>query len=207
MAETTPRKNNAPSNAILIAAVAMGLIGIAVINSINYRLSPQELERQAKEREQKMAEAAAQAQSQASPGAPAPQPVSGPSNELAAYGEEKIIGDPNAKTEVTFAYEWTPEVQADPGKVLKAVEAAKTVAPNAKIRVVNIDARPDEGLTPGVYVNGQMRMPQQPDGAFVAEPQAYAGMVGSGPPGPATAPSSPAAPAAAPSPAAKPAVP
>lgn len=170
MAETTtPRKSGGPSNAILIAAIVLGLAGMAIMNSISQRLDPAEIEKREKEAEEKKAAEAAQKAQETQK--PSSDPADADKNALVGLGDDKILGKPDGKTEVLIVWSWTPEVQADPSKVWKAVQAAQTGAPDAKIRVVNADAKPD--MTPGVFINGRQVLPVQPDGALPAVPDAY----------------------------------
>jgi hypothetical protein len=188
MAETTtPKKRAAPSNTVLIAAVVMGLCGMAVMNAIAQKLDPAEIERRQREAEQKAAEEQMKkAQAEATNGAKKPVPAGegagDAANALAAFGEEKILGKADGKTEVTIVWEWTPDIQADPNKILSAVNAAQAGVPDAKVRVVNADAKP--GQAPGIYVNGKNVMSPMGDGSFPSVAEAYKQLANTVPPAP-----------------------
>jgi type II secretory pathway pseudopilin PulG len=169
------RKQGTPSNTVLIAAVVVALIGMALVNSFTLSLDPKEIQR----REQEQAEAAMRKMEQqttekATGGSPE-------ANSLVALGEESVVGNKDSKTEIILAWEWTPDVQANPSKIYSAVESAKKGAPNAKIRVVNVDAKPE--MQPGVYVNGNLIRPAQSDGSLPAEEKEYADIEDTAAPG------------------------
>ncbi len=173
MSDTPSRtvKKPGPSNAVLIAAVLIVLVGMGVLNSINQRLDPKEIERREQERQQ--AEADKQQKQQGEAGKPPQPPSTVPTgaNDLAGYGDEKVLGKADGKTELTIAWEWTPEVQSQPNLVYDAVQAAVKAAPDAKIRVVNVDA--DPRLEPGVYLNGKKQLPAEASGAFPTTAKTY----------------------------------
>jgi hypothetical protein len=184
---------------VLIAAVVLALGGIAILNRFQEMNDPKYQERMEREKQR---EEAKKAQEQA-----AKNPAQGgltaddPANELATFGAEKVLGDAKATQTVTVGWQWTPQVQADPKLVYGAVDAVQKAAPRAKIRVVNLDAKP--GAVPaGVTVNGNTIVPAGPNGSIPTEavsaavPSVLASSAASA--APATAPSAaaPAPPAA-----------
>jgi hypothetical protein len=54
---------------------------------------------------------------------------------------------------VVIGWSWTPEVQADPGRLEQALSAARQAVPYVRIRIVNADAVP--GAPRGLVVNGK----------------------------------------------------
>lgn len=159
---------------MLIAAIVVALIGMAIVNSFTLSLDPKEIEKRDQDRAAAEAQKAQEAQKKAQASNTAAADSS--AGQLVTFGEEKVLGKQDGKPEIMLAWQWTPEVQADPKKVTDAVETIVKVLGTAKIRVVNIDAKPD--MTPGVYVNGIRRFEPQADGAFPAMPEVYARLAG-----------------------------
>lgn len=177
MSDTTTKrtpKRGGPSNAVLVVAILVALVGMGVVNTFTMNLDPKEIERREQEKMEAEAKKAqeAQAKAQATDTAAA----TSSAGQLVTFGEEKILGNPTGTPEVMFAWHWTPEVQSSPEKVTNAVDMAVKVLPQSKIRVVNIDAKPE--MEPGVYVNGIKRFEPQPDGTFPAMPEMYARLAG-----------------------------
>jgi len=137
------------STPTFIIALAVLLLGMVGLNVADRRFAP-------KTPEQEAAEQAAKAQkSEAAPAAP---------SDLVRLPPEQTLGATNAKSEVVFGWEWTPEVQADPAQMQRVIETIQQAAPGAhvKIRVVNVDAVPD---TPrGLSVNGKTILALPPNG-------------------------------------------
>ncbi|GAB4455853.1 MAG: hypothetical protein OHK0029_12650 [Armatimonadaceae bacterium] len=172
---TTGRKQGPPSNIVLIVAVVIALTGMVTINTLSNQLDPKEIERRQQEQLAKQQEEAAKKQQEASTEA-----VSEGANELVAMGEEAVFGNQKSNNEITLAWSWTPEVQANPASLYEKVEAVKkaaeTAAPEVKLRIVNVDANPDQ--KPGLYIDGKLQMPAQPDGVLPAGLETYAQMFG-----------------------------
>ncbi len=130
-----------PTFVIVLAMLLLGMVGLNVADRRFAPKSPEE-------------EAAAQA-AEAQKSEPA-QPAASGSADLVRLPPEQITGAPNAHMEVVFGWEWTPEVQANPGQMYQAIEALqKAAAGNAhvKLRVVNVDLVPDAPR--GLAVNGK----------------------------------------------------
>jgi hypothetical protein len=163
---------NAPSKTVLIVAAALAVGVMAISNSIVQRLDPKVREQLEREAEQKAAAAAAaKATPSPSPSASgaAATTTQGAADSLAAFGEEAVLGDKNAKQEVVVRWRWTPEIQADPGKMMAVVDSVQKAAPGVRVRVVNVDDAPDQQA--GVFVKDHMVSPALPDGTMpVAAP-------------------------------------
>lgn len=155
---------NAPSKTILVAGVGVALGAMLILNVLAQRIDPAYQEKVARERQ--AAEAQKQQEnSRAGENAPPVSSVAG--GRLVELGEDKILGKPDGKQEVIVGYEWTPAIQSDPTKVFAAIEAIQKAAPDAKIRVVNVDAKPE--VSPGVTVGGKVVIVPQPDGSIPAD--------------------------------------
>jgi hypothetical protein len=167
---------NTPSKTIMVAAVGIAIAALFILNTLAQRIDPAYQERMEKEKQ-----AAAMQQQEQQHGhedgknSPLDQPT-GEENNLVTLGDEKILGNKDAKTEIVIGWEWTPAVQGDPTKVYNAIAAAQKAAPNARIRVVNTDANPDVSL--GVFVGGRPVAPPAPDGSLIVDPRTLETAVG-----------------------------
>lgn len=128
---------SAPS---FVVAIVVLLLGMVALNVADRRFTPKTAEEEAAEQAQKSEP------SESAPPAP---------SALVGLPPEQITGPPNAQTEIVFGWEWTPEVQADPGRLYRAIEALQKAAgqTDIKLRVVNVDAVP--GAPRGLSVNGK----------------------------------------------------
>jgi hypothetical protein len=172
MSDTTTKripKRGGPSNAVLVVAILVALVGMGVVNTFTQNLDPKEIEK--REQEQMEAEAKKQQEAQAKAQASNATAAISPAGQLATFGEEKILGKPEGKPEVTIAWQWTPEVQANPEKVSNSIDVAVKVLTRARIRVLNVDANPD--MEPGIYVDGVKKFAPQPDGSFPPAAELY----------------------------------
>jgi hypothetical protein len=157
---------NAPSKTILVAGIGVALGAMLMLNVLAQRIDPKYQEKV--ERDRQAAEAQKREQEIAKQGGKV-SPLDPPVGEgrLVELGEEKVLGKPDGKQEIIVGYEWTPAVQADPTKVFAAITAIQKAAPEAKIRVVNVDAKPD--VSPGVTIGGKVVIVPQPDGSIPAD--------------------------------------
>jgi|GEM_PF-2315397 hypothetical protein len=179
---------NASRTPILIAVVGVAIGLLVLLNIFQQRNDP-------KYREQMEREAARKRAEEAAKNAPSPTPAEpGPANELVMFGEEKTLGKPGGSPKITVGWRWTPTVQGDPTKVYSAVQEIVSAAPNASVRVVNLDAKPGavpEGL---VVAGGGVNIPLLPDGSLPLEAvgPAIRSVAGSEAPAPSAASPSPA---------------
>lgn len=155
-----------PKNAILIAGVGMALAGIVMLNVIQARVTPKTEEQIAAETREREAEAAKQkpavTQEASTPVSSAP--AGGDTSALAFLGPETTLGSADAPQKIVIGWTWTPEVQADPGRLHAALQTIeKALAGRAALQVVNLDARPD-GAPLGVSQNGTVVAPLGEDG-------------------------------------------
>jgi type II secretory pathway pseudopilin PulG len=159
---------------ILVVAILISLAGMGIVNSFTQSLDPKEIER--REQEKMEAEMKKQQEAQATAQKTNEANAATTAGELATFGEEKILGKPDSKTELTFAWQWTPEVQADPSRVSNAIDKALKAMPDAKIKIVNVDAKP--GMQPGLYLNGEKKFEPSADGTFPAVDQMFTHLAG-----------------------------
>lgn len=133
-----------------VVAVVVLLLGLVALNVADRRFAPKSPEE----------EAAAQAAQNTPPSEPPP----AGSGELVRLPAEETSGRPDAETEVVFGWEWTPEVQADPARMAAAIEALRTAARNAdvRLRIVNVDLVPDAPR--GLAVNNKTTLELPPSG-------------------------------------------
>jgi hypothetical protein len=84
-------------------------------------------------------------------------------NDLAALGPDFTA--PTSKPggpSVTIGYEWTPELQSDPDALSRLARKVQELAPDAQLRLVNVDANPQ---TPaGIAINNTVVAPPGDDG-------------------------------------------
>lgn len=157
-----PAVGSSSRTPLIIAIVVFALGGLALLNQFQYQNDPKVQEKMEQERAREEAKKASDQQKDkpaAAPGRP------GPEQQLASFGAEKVLGDPNGSQTVTVGWRWTPAVQGDPSKVYATITALEQAAPKAKIRVVNLDAEP--GAVPeGIGFAGKSLMPLTPDGAL-----------------------------------------
>jgi hypothetical protein len=164
---------NAPSKTILVAGIGVALGAMLMLNVLAQRIDPKYQEKLERERMAAEAQKQAEAQQNKPPTMPqAPAPGAG----LVELGEEKVLGKADAAKEIVVGYEWSPAVQADPSKVYAAVETIQKAAPDARIRVVNVDANPE--VKPGVSVGGKVVVIPQPDGSLSADEHAIQDALG-----------------------------
>jgi len=146
----------------LIASVVVALGALVILNGVMQRMDPKFQEQQAEEAAQKKQE---EQQKQ-------PPSASGPSSpggaKLVELGDDAVVGNKKGTTEIVVAYQWTPDVQADPSKVYNVIEMLPKATPQAHLRVVNADAHPGTPL--GVSMNGKVVLPAQLDGSIPANP-------------------------------------
>ena len=132
----------------LILAIGILLLGIVALNVAAGRFAggnPEQNEAAESAEEQKGSEPAQ---------TPAAAELEGSGNALVRLPPDTTMGPAEAAKEVVIGWVWTPEVQADPGKVSAAIEAVRKVVPgDVKVRIVNGDAAPDAPL--GITVNGR----------------------------------------------------
>jgi len=133
-----------------VVAVTVLLLGLVALNVVDRRFAPKSPEEEA-------------AAAQAAQATPPSEPISS-SGELVRLPAEETSGKPDAQTEVVFGWEWTPEVQAEPARMVAAIEALRTAARNAdvKLRIVNVDLVPDAPR--GLAVNGKTALALPPSG-------------------------------------------
>ncbi len=170
MAEQTTSSSPRPSNSpVMIAVVLMAIAGLVGLNMMSNQMRPKtDQEIQAEQRER--AEAAASPSPAAATPAPSASGATGAlslndPNTLVLAGQGNTMGAPDAPKEVVVGFSWTPEVQSDPSKVSKAVEALqKTVGPQARLKIVNVDANPE--VPEGVSIGGKVIVPAQSDGVI-----------------------------------------
>lgn len=162
----TPPTASRRSSPALFIAIGMALAALVILNVATMRLDPKYLEQQAKLAAEKQAEAAAKA---GGTNADAPPPATGSGHELVGLGPDAIIGpSTNTKHELLIGWEWTPDVQADPSKIYRAVEEIRKAIPQLRIRVVNADETPN--VTRGVSLDGNLIAPMLPDGGVDGAP-------------------------------------
>ncbi len=84
-------------------------------------------------------------------------------NDLAAIGPDYTA--PTSKPagpSVTIGYEWTPELQANPDALARLAKKVQELAPDVRLRLVNVDANPQ---TPaGIAINNTVVAPPGDDG-------------------------------------------
>ena len=107
-------------------------------------------------------------------GKPAPQAAAAGGEKLVELGDDTTLGNKSAAKEMVVGYSWTPAVQADPSKVYKIVEQAQKGMPNARIRVVNVDAHPD--VKAGISIEGKVIAAPEADGSFNMAPEVIRGI-------------------------------
>ena len=165
----------APSKTPLIVAAVMVVGVIAGFNVISEKYRPKtehELEAAA---QKEQAEAAKNAQKNA----PSPPPETGAAPATASLvmlGDEATLGAAQASSTITVGWSWTPDVQADPGKIWNGIQAVQKVAPSAKIHVVNTDAGAD--VPEGVSLDGAVIVPLAPDGSLPSGAEGYQNLQG-----------------------------
>ena len=139
-----------------------GLIGLNVMSLKSTPKSDEELQAEAQE-------AAAAKQGSASPAAPADAGAPPGSGSLSDIGPAKLLGRVDASKEVIVGFNWTPAVQADPSKVYGVVQMLERVAPDVRIRVVDVDQVP--AIPAGVSVGSQLMVAAQKDGSISIPPE------------------------------------
>jgi hypothetical protein len=167
---SSPRPSNSP---VLIAVVVMALAGLVGLNMMSNQMRPKtdhEIEAEQQERAKAAASPSPVAAASAAPvppgapGAPGAITVSDP-NALVLAGPGSTLGSPDAKQEVVVGFSWTPEVQSDPSKVSKAIDALqKTLGTQGRIKVVNVDE--NQEVPDGVSIGGKVIVPAQSDGTI-----------------------------------------
>jgi hypothetical protein len=151
-----------------IAIAVMAVAGIVFANVIASKNRP-------KTENELMAEAQMQAEQESKNAPPtedakvpmgkptAPMPTTlKEANDLAALGPDIVLPGGKPEKTVTVGYAWTPELQGDPSVIARIVEKVKAAAPDAQVRLVNVDETP--GVAPGVSVNKTVVAPPGADG-------------------------------------------
>lgn len=133
----------------LIVAVIAILLGMVALNVTAQRFTP------GHEHEE---EETAQTQGGAAP----PPQTSEQTGDPAQLSPDQTVGPSSAKNTIVFGWEWTPEVQANPAKMVQAVDALRKAAGNARLRIVNVDAVPDAPR--GLVVNNKTILELPPSG-------------------------------------------
>jgi hypothetical protein len=158
---------NNSSRLFLTAGIGLAVAALCILNVMAQRFDPKYQEKLEQER---MVEAQKKAAEQAAKN-PSPAPGASPvENRLVELGEERILGNPSGKSEITLVWEYTPTVQADPSLVYNVIDQIKKAAPDSKIRVVNGDVNGD--LPTGISVKGQLIAPAAPDGKITVDEHA-----------------------------------
>jgi hypothetical protein len=156
------KPNNLPI--IIVAVAALG--GIVLLNMFQQGNDPV-----IQEKIQKEAERKAQEEAQKKAGTPAPPPDAPQTpgaNEVVLWGAESLQGKPGGSPKVTLGWTWTPTVQNDPSTIYSAVQGVKKVLPNAEIRVVDLDLKPN-AVPAGIAVKGKVEVPVMPDGTIASQ--------------------------------------
>ena len=146
-----------PRNTIFIIIVIFAIAVFAGLNVAMGRIG-MDPEKARQEAAQAAAEKAASADK--APNTPTP-PGAPPSAPLPT---DESMGPANAKDKIVVGWTWTPDVQGNPQALQAAVEAIRKAAPDAQVRVVNVDAVPDAPT--GIVVNGQQAM-ELPDNGII----------------------------------------
>lgn len=156
-----------PSSAMPLAIAALAVVGLVFANVMANKNRPKtsaEIEREQQEAQDKLS----------SPAPTAPPADAGDlnptdlksANDLAGLGPDITLPGGEAAKSVTLGYEWTPELQSDPGALAKIVEKLRADAPSAQIRLVNVDENP--AAPRGISVNNKVVAPLGPDGNLSA---------------------------------------
>ena len=143
---------------IVVGVVALGsLVATNVISQRNAPKSEADQEAEAQAAAEKKGDTAAEPAVQTS------HPLrSAASYDLVTTDGFKETGPKDARKTVVVGYEWTPGVQADPGKIQQIVGLIEKSAPDAKIVLMNVDEKPDVPV--GISVNGKLVAPIADDG-------------------------------------------
>lgn len=145
-----PSKSKTP---VFIAIIGFLLLGMVALNAAAGRFG--------KEPEAPPPPEQAQQNEPAEPAATAPETVG---SELVRLPADSTTGPSSAPREIVIGWTWTPEVQADPSKVSAAIDQIKKAVPDAKVRVVNVDAVPTAPA--GITVDGKTVAELAPDGSL-----------------------------------------
>jgi hypothetical protein len=139
------------SPVMLVAIIVMAVAGLVMVNVFQEKNQPKTEAQMQAEQEKQQAE---EQKKQAANATPAP-PVKaeGSPDDLVLQEGELKLGDSAGQHEMILAYEWTPEVQADPTQVSNIISKMK-IMPKMRIRVINADA--SEEMTPGLYMDGKL---------------------------------------------------
>ena len=152
------RKKNSPVTFVLVGVI---LAVVVALNIIAQNSRPKtEAELQA---EQQAQAARSTPDTKKTMPSPAPPTASTPADDLTSLDADTTIGKGTGAPTVTLGWKWTPDVQADPSLVGKAVEALKN-AGAARVRVVNTDAV--AGVPDGLSVNGNVVVPLGENGSL-----------------------------------------
>jgi hypothetical protein len=127
----------------LIAFVLVAVLVFAGLNVVIGRMTPGDEHSGDEAPEASQSTPASAATSGAPPG----------SSNLASRPVDETLGSSSAQKNVVIGWSWTPDVQANPDAMERALAVARSVAPDARIRIVNTDAVP--GAPSGVIINGR----------------------------------------------------
>ena len=148
-----------PSYAVPIAigAIAIGsLVGMNVLSQKNAPKTAAQLQAEAEEASAAKNPTPDPTVQEASPLSP----TSG--QDLVLTNGFKESGPKEAEKTVVIGYEWTPDIQANPGKIQEIVKVIEQNAPKAKIILTNVDDNPT--VPSGIQVNGKVVAPIGEDG-------------------------------------------
>ncbi len=170
---------------LLVAIIGFALLCLVGLNVMQSKTAPKSEQEMEAEQAKQAAEAAKNAPKTAQAA-----PLTPGGEQLVALGANATLGPKTAKNEVVVGWEWTPEIQSDPGRFYQNIEEMSKAAPSVRIRVVNRDA--DPAIPLGLSQSGQVMVSPLPDGTLpptaLQTVQAMNSAPATTPPGPAKKP-------------------
>ncbi|MGC4047423.1 MAG: hypothetical protein QM758_26815 [Armatimonas sp.] len=166
-----------PSATMPIAIAVLAIVGIIFANVMAGKNTPKteaQMEQEAQEASAKNSSPGASPAAAASPGA---EPVAmrhseggeyppnvdlKDGNNLAIMGTDTTLPGTKSTETVTVGFEWTPEIQADPSALTKILDKVKAAAPEAQVRLMNVDENPTAPR--GISINSKVIAPLGADG-------------------------------------------